>query len=154
MAYTPTVWETGDVITAVKLNKAENGIAAASVAELPSVSDADEGKVLTVDSSGDWVAAASAFVIPVSYDDATDTMTLGASWNEIYANKNRLVLAVYEYESSGGTPVLMPLYLIQLSEYQGTYSATFLWFNGENTPKLGSVTFTASSADADMTFVD
>lgn len=29
MAYTPTVWATGDVITAEKLNKAENGIAAA-----------------------------------------------------------------------------------------------------------------------------
>lgn len=29
MAYTPTVWVTGDVITAVKLNKAENGIKAA-----------------------------------------------------------------------------------------------------------------------------
>ena len=27
MAYTPTVWETGDVITAEKLNKAEQGIA-------------------------------------------------------------------------------------------------------------------------------
>lgn len=30
MAYTPTVWETGDVITAEKLNKAEQGIAAAN----------------------------------------------------------------------------------------------------------------------------
>ena len=29
MAYTPTVWANGDVITATKLNKAENGIAAA-----------------------------------------------------------------------------------------------------------------------------
>ncbi len=29
MAYTPTVWETGDVITAEKLNKAEQGIASA-----------------------------------------------------------------------------------------------------------------------------
>lgn len=29
MAYTPTVWATGDVITAEKLNKAENGIAGA-----------------------------------------------------------------------------------------------------------------------------
>lgn len=29
MAYIPTVWATGDVITAAKLNKAENGIAAA-----------------------------------------------------------------------------------------------------------------------------
>ena len=32
MTYTPTVWETGDVITAEKLNKAENGIEAASEA--------------------------------------------------------------------------------------------------------------------------
>lgn len=30
MAYIPTVWATGDVITAEKLNKAEEGIAAAS----------------------------------------------------------------------------------------------------------------------------
>lgn len=30
MAYTPTEWETGDVITAEKLNKAEEGIAAAT----------------------------------------------------------------------------------------------------------------------------
>lgn len=30
MAYTPTVWATGDVITAEKLNKAENGIAVAN----------------------------------------------------------------------------------------------------------------------------
>lgn len=37
MAYTPTVWETGDIITAEKLNKAEEGIAAASVGELPIV---------------------------------------------------------------------------------------------------------------------
>ena len=31
MAYTPTEWQTGDVITAEKLNKAEEGIAAASM---------------------------------------------------------------------------------------------------------------------------
>lgn len=30
MAYSPTVWNTGDVITAEKLNKAEQGIAAAA----------------------------------------------------------------------------------------------------------------------------
>lgn len=32
MAYTKTVWETGDVITAAKLNNAEDGIEAASAA--------------------------------------------------------------------------------------------------------------------------
>ena len=41
MAYTPTVWETGDVITAVKLNKAENGIAAADRSVLVVTEDAE-----------------------------------------------------------------------------------------------------------------
>ena len=57
MAYTPTEWATGDVITAEKLNKVEEGLAAASVDELPSVSDVDEGKVLKVDPLGEWAAS-------------------------------------------------------------------------------------------------
>ena len=56
MAYTPTVWETGDVITAAKLNNMEQGIEDAFVA--PEVTAADQGKVLTVDSSGEWASAA------------------------------------------------------------------------------------------------
>lgn len=126
MAYTPTVWATGDIITAEKLNKAERGI-----------------------------ASAESFVVPVSLEGDTGTMTLNASWNELYANKNRLVLAVYEYESAGGTPVVYPMYLIELSEYQGTYSASFVQYNGEGVSvKVQVITFTASSADADLTFVD
>lgn len=39
MAYTPTVWATGDKITAEKLNKAENGIAAA--VQLVDISEAE-----------------------------------------------------------------------------------------------------------------
>ena len=56
MAYTPNEWETGDVITADKLNQLEAG--GARPGELPAVTAADAGKVLMVDSSGKWVAAA------------------------------------------------------------------------------------------------
>lgn len=53
MAYTPTVWETGDVITAEKLNKAENGIAAASASSSPlfvlTVDMAADGRSVTID---------------------------------------------------------------------------------------------------------
>lgn len=52
MSYTPTEWATGDVVTAEKLNKLENGVEQA--VELPSATLADAGKVLTVerDASG------------------------------------------------------------------------------------------------------
>lgn len=50
MAYTPTVWATGDIITAEKLNKAENGIAAASASSYPLF-------VLTVDMAADGLSA-------------------------------------------------------------------------------------------------
>lgn len=42
MAYTPTEWETGDVITAEKLNKAEEGIADAGPYMIPIVVDGND----------------------------------------------------------------------------------------------------------------
>lgn len=45
MAYNKTTWETGDVITAEKLNKAENGIAAASPFIINIVVDEGTGAV-------------------------------------------------------------------------------------------------------------
>ena len=66
MPYTPTEWETGDVITAVKLNKAEEGIAAAGV-----------------------------YMIPIEYDPETSEPYLPASFDDIYAaiSAGRYVIA-------------------------------------------------------------
>ena len=59
MSYTPTAWETGDLITADKMNKLEGGVQLANMPELPAVNASDSGKVLTVNTNGVWVPAAS-----------------------------------------------------------------------------------------------
>lgn len=46
MNYEKQTWQTGDIVTSAKLNHMEDGIAES---ELPSVTSADEGKVLTVE---------------------------------------------------------------------------------------------------------
>lgn len=63
MAYTPTVWETGDIITAVKLNKLENGVAA--IAGVMVVPAEEEGDVATLTSTYAEIAAALMANIPV-----------------------------------------------------------------------------------------
>lgn len=75
MAYTPTQWETGDIITAEKLNNMEQGIEDAFVA--PAVTIADEGAVLTVNSSGEWdTAYPEKEVAEISVDVTIDQTTV------------------------------------------------------------------------------
>lgn len=49
MSYSPTTWETGDTITAAKLNNMEQGIANASGTLLVSVETAQDGHNLALD---------------------------------------------------------------------------------------------------------
>lgn len=75
MAYTPTVWANGDVITADKLNKLENGVAneqvgpagpagSAATVTVGSVTTGEAGTEATVTNSGTESAAILDFVIP------------------------------------------------------------------------------------------
>lgn len=47
MAYTPSTWETGDVIDAAGLNKMEDGIAAAAQAKMALIGYDEENEVYT-----------------------------------------------------------------------------------------------------------
>lgn len=58
MAYTPTEWQSGDIVTSAKLNKIEQGIAdAGGGSELPDYSGANDGDVLAIASGAPaWTA--------------------------------------------------------------------------------------------------
>lgn len=56
MAYEPTNWKTGDVVTSAKLNKLEQGVAAGS----------------------------GVLVVHEAYDESAGTYTLDKTWQEIY----------------------------------------------------------------------
>ena len=79
MAYTKTVWETGDVITATKLNNAEDGIEAASP--------------LVISTTNEWVVESTTATL--SYDIlATDVISAFAVGKNI----------VLKINSSGDVP--------------------------------------------------
>lgn len=80
MAYNPTNWECGDVVTAEKLNKLEEAVENLSV-----IVDGMDG--------GD-----SKFVIGLG----TSTDTLGKTWQEIYDAMNQGQSAVVRYSTPTG----------------------------------------------------
>lgn len=75
MAYIPTVWATGDVITAEKLNKMENGIADVSAYIVPVVYDADTSTTILQASFDDISSAVSAGRTVMTKDDLSNNET-------------------------------------------------------------------------------
>lgn len=124
MAYTPTVWATGDTITAEKLNKAEQGIAAAS--------------------------AGGSLIIPLTWDG--NTATLDASYADLVAAKASIIIAQEDALEDPDYPSLGRHYLVSLEESSGTYEATFATVVTSPDVAASAMIFTASSEDADMTY--
>lgn len=97
MAYTPTVWETGDVITAEKLNKAENGIAAAAPMLCSIVFASDDSA--TMDQT---------------YDDIVTALTAGRTVNFIHVVADYGVIENYmligTYDAADPTPNMVLVY--------------------------------------------
>lgn len=138
MAYIPTEWETGDVITAAKLNNMEQGIEDAFVA--PAVTIADEGDVLTVNSSGEWAAATPASPLPeVTAADQGRVLTVDSSgeWDaeslpsDVYILEATvdvdMGLAVNSFNVTSGDPIEA------LSHKMAVMKLTVTVFNGVST---------------------
>lgn len=83
MAYNKTTWKSGDKITAAKLNNIENGIAEVEESvgsELPTVTAADNGKVLGVDNGGyELIDNTVPLIVDIINDNGTFTTNKTAS---------------------------------------------------------------------------
>lgn len=65
MSYTPTQWETGDIVTAEKLNKLENGVAAAGSGGALFVNMTEDGDASVLDKTWKEIDDALADGTPV-----------------------------------------------------------------------------------------
>lgn len=95
MSYTPTQWETGDIVTAEKLNKLENGVAAAG--------------------SG----GGGAFIVNATMDG--DTMTLDKTWKEIDDAILTSPVFVVVDVSGSGVSSKASIFVAQTSVLNGSY---------------------------------
>ena len=91
MSYVKTNWQTGDVITAAKLNNMETGIydasEAAADAFVADIDDPQNGDVIKYDSTAEkWVngAAESGLVVPsITIDMQNLTITMDMSFDDV-----------------------------------------------------------------------
>lgn len=100
MAYTPNTWATGDTITAQKLNNMEQGIAS---------------------------AGGGAYVVNVTLNDSTHTMTCDKAASAIYtASQSGIVLFNFSYAESSAqiteSAVLLVAIINQEQGYDNLYA--------------------------------
>lgn len=133
MAYEPKEWACGEVVTADALNHIEQGIAEAN--ELPSVTSADNGKVLGVDGGeyklveGGGGSSSDFFRIKFSTSDMT-TFTCDKTFAEMKAARDagKYLIATCElrHTNPGGATVEGTLSLDTWNYSSQTNMFTFL----------------------------
>lgn len=106
MAYEPTSWSTGDIVTAEKLNKLENGIA----------------------SSGGEI-----FIVNTLLDEETGGMILDKTWQEIKDafDSGKLILGVAAYGTEEQWQAGIA-YLFGLMSNDSTHSYACIFLSGSN----------------------
>lgn len=117
MGYIPTEWQTGDIITAAKLNKAEEGIAAA-------------GPVM----------------IPAEYDAVTSTITLSASYDDLEALEGQLVCAYFTDAASAYRVMVLNALFERESTYYAEF-LTLRWVEGSHPATMVNFTASASNVN-------
>lgn len=121
MAYEPTNWKTGDVVTSAKLNKLEQGVAAGS----------------------------GVLVVHSTYDESTQTEHLDKTWQEIYDASHNGSLVVSTAEEADGETVFGG-YMTGVDNNRG-YNAFFLscyYDDAKSEMTYERMSFTASGPDA------
>lgn len=119
MAYEPTNWKTGDVVTSAKLNKLEQGVAAGS----------------------------GVLVVQMTVDEAANRGTLDKTWQEIHdAAQNSLVFLAAS-PGTGLEVIVFDGWLRMVDDSRG-YAVTFveIWVDNASVSG-GAITLYAETAD-------
>ena len=119
MAYTPTVWATGDVITAEKLNKAEQGIADAN------------GIVCTIT----YDSVSENYTADKAFSEICDALDMGKPVRFIFNNSGIFKdLYVFNYAPEivapppiGTLPANLTLYSLPTIASDGVYVTSIVW---------------------------
>lgn len=130
MAYEPTTWQTGDVVTAEKLNKLENGVVGSSSSEN--------------------------LIATLTYNEADDYFALDKSWRDI---KNALdaggiVVAKNAYEESSGPVITDIWYLYSTMSVDSPTGDVAYGAGFRNMAANERIEFTATDPDALLTTLE
>lgn len=135
MAYVPTEWKTGDIVTAAKLNKLEEAVAnAGGGSELPAVTSDDNGDVLTV-VEGAWAKAVPlpmVYMIPGDYGDGD---VISHEYDDIFLkafDEGYIVLYVVDYTMDGSYGIDLIAQVSTLNSISLTGKTTVALTEGED----------------------